>query len=61
MSYAIMFVTIFALSYLFFNVMEGRSGDIPSEFDGDPMVANEKYRKTALDDIYRRHSIRFLT
>lgn len=59
MSYAIMFVIIFVLSFLFLDRLERISIDIPSEFDGDPVIANEKYKNRILDDIYTRHTLRF--
>lgn len=59
MSHAIMFVVIFSLSYLFLDRLERVSSELPSEFDGDPAIANEKYRNRILDDIYARHVLRF--
>lgn len=59
MSYAMMFVAIFTLSYLILDMLERVSSELPSEFDRDPAIANEKYRKRIMDDIYARHVLRF--
>lgn len=59
MSYAIMFVAIFTVSYLILDMLERVSGELPSEFDRDPAIANEKYRRRIMDDIHARHALLF--